>query len=52
VFVYGLGGGGADGVGVLPDLQCDVDQRNDDGKRADDLSEIREVVEIHGFRRK
>ena len=34
---------------VLPNLMRDVDQRNDHGKRADDLSEISEIVEIHGF---
>ena len=47
MFVHNLGGSGADGVGVLPDLQCDVDQRNDHGNGADDLSEVSEIIEIH-----
>src|SRR5207237_4263235 len=47
MFVHGLGWSGPDSVGVLPDLQCDVDQRDHDGKRSDDLSDIREVVESH-----
>src|SRR6266700_4753546 len=47
MFMHGLSGSSPHRVGVLPDLQCDVDQRNDDGDRSDDLSEIREVVQIH-----
>jgi hypothetical protein len=49
MFVHNLGGSGADGVGVLPDLHRDVNQRDDDGKCADDLSKIRQVIQIHGF---
>jgi hypothetical protein len=47
MFVHNLSGGGPDSVRVLPDLQCDVDQRNDHGNGADDLSEVSEVIEIH-----
>ena len=33
--------------GVATDLNRKVDERNDDANRTDDLSEIREVAEIH-----
>ena len=49
MFVHNLSGSGPHRVGVLPDLQCNVGQRNDDGKGADDLSEIGQVVEVHGL---
>src|SRR5436309_15835639 len=34
-----------------PCRPCDVDQRNDHSTSADNLSEIREIVEIHGIRK-
>jgi hypothetical protein len=40
VFVHGLSGGGPDGVGVLPNLRSDIEQRDHDRNSADDLSEI------------
>lgn len=47
VFVHGLGGGGPDSICVLPNLISDIDQRNDNGNRADDLSEIGQVIKTH-----
>jgi hypothetical protein len=44
VLVHGLGGGGPDGVRVLPNLMRDVEQRDHDGKHTNDLSEIGQVV--------
>src|SRR6266516_529799 len=49
VFMHGLSGSSAHRVGVLPNLRSDVEQRDHDRKSADDLSEIGEIVEIHGF---
>ena len=47
VLMHGLGGGSPHRVCVLPNLIRDIDQRDHDGKRADDLSEIGQVIEIH-----
>ena len=47
VFMHGLGGGSPHRVCVLPNLMRDIDQRDYNSKRTDDLSEIGEVVEIH-----
>ena len=49
MLVHRLSGGRSDGVGVLPNLRSDIEQRDHDRKSADDLSEIGEVVEIHWF---
>jgi hypothetical protein len=49
VLVYGLGSGGSNRVGVLPNLKRHVNQRDHDGQSADDLSEIGEIVESHFF---
>jgi hypothetical protein len=46
--MHGLSGGGPDGISVLPNLMRDVEQRNHDRKSADDLSEVRQVIQIHG----
>jgi len=42
--MHGLSGGRSDGVGVLPDLMRDVNQRDHDRNRADHLSNVREIV--------
>ena len=47
MLVHRLRGGRSNSVRVLPNLRSDVEQRDHDGNRADDLSEIGEVVEIH-----
>ena len=47
MLVHGLSGGRPDGVGVLPDLMRDIEQRDNDGNGADDLPDIGQVVEIH-----
>ena len=47
VFMHGLGGGSPHRVCVLPNLIRDIDQRDYNSKRTDDLSEIGEVIEIH-----
>ena len=49
VFVHRLSSSRPNGVCVLPNLIRDIDQRDHDGKSADNLSEIRQVVEIHRF---
>ena len=49
MFVHRLRGGGSNRVGVLPNLRSDIEQRDHYRNSADDLSEIGEVVEIHGF---
>ncbi len=36
--------------GIAADLNRQIDKRNHDAKRADDLPEIREVVEVHTLR--
>src|SRR6476619_502292 len=47
MLVHGLSGGRPDGVGVLPNLMRDIEQRDNDGNGADDLPNIGQVVEIH-----
>ena len=49
VLVHGLGGGRSNCVCVLPNLRRDIEQRDHDRQRADDLSEIGEIVEGHFF---
>src|SRR5262245_33629101 len=50
VLVNGLRGGGSDRVCVLPNLERNIDQRDHNGNRADDLSEIGQIVWTHGQR--
>src|SRR4030095_14899151 len=45
--MHRLRGGGSHCVCVLPDLQRHIDQRNHNGNRADDLSEVGKVVKDH-----
>jgi hypothetical protein len=45
--MHGLGGSSPHRIDILPDLKRDIDKSNHDANRADDLSEIRDVVEIH-----
>jgi len=47
VFVHRLSSSRPNGVGVLSNLVRDVEQRDNDGNGADDLPDIRQVVEIH-----
>src|SRR4030095_13455790 len=49
MLVHSLSGGRSNSVGVLPNLRSDIEQRDHHRNSADDLSEIGEVVEIHGF---
>ena len=47
VFVHRLSSSRPNGVGVLSNLVRDIEQRDNDGNGADDLPDIRQVVEIH-----
>jgi hypothetical protein len=47
VLVHSLSGGGADGVRILPNLVCDIEQGNHDGSRPYDLSKIGKVSKVH-----
>ena len=47
VFVHRLRSSRPNGVGVLSNLVRDIEQRDNDGNGADDLPNIRQVVEIH-----
>jgi len=46
-FGDGMAGLCTRGSGTTADLNRQIDKRNHDANRADDLSEIRQVVEIH-----
>ena len=39
-------------LGIAADLNRQIDKRNHDADRADDLSKVREVVEIHALPKK
>ena len=47
VFVHRLSSSRPNGVGVLSNLVRDIEQRDNDGNSADDLPDIRQVIEIH-----
>jgi hypothetical protein len=47
VLVHRLSSSRPNGVGVLSDLVRDIEQRDNDGNGADDLPDIRQVIEIH-----
>ena len=47
VLMHGLGSGGSDRIGVLPNLVGDVEQGEHDRDRPDDLPKVRQVSEIH-----
>jgi len=49
VFVHRLSSSRPNGVCVLPNLIRDIEQRDNDGNGADDLPDIRQVVEIHAL---
>src|SRR6266542_389785 len=49
VLVHGLSGGRADGVCILSNLVCDIEQRDHNSNRANDLSNVSKISKIHGF---